>query len=132
MKTRRICGKKFKERTRTQVTCSEECRKINTRNLMKRWRENNPERCKELQKAGKEYYYKPSGTCKICGKIVEQEIMMNGRSRKQFHDECVFEKASQILRSGNRLSHGMISNLARRGYTVTEFREEYMKNERKA
>lgn len=126
MKTCKICGKPFESKVRNKITCSDECHKANCRLLWKDWYYKNHEKTLEYFRE-KPYQYKPQVKCKICGNIIEKkEFVGKQRSTIQMHEECVFNDCLNTLKGGNKLSSIQAQRLAARGYTISEFREEYL------
>ena len=62
--------------------------------------------------------------CRICGKPVYRDI--NKRSTATMHDECVFSQCADVMSSGEQLTKAQIQRLYSRGYTIKEFKEDYM------
>ena len=122
----KICGAEFSPVCAIQRTCSKVCSIENKRILNAQWKIENPERYQaKIEKAKKRY--NPSGTCKICGKVINQDfISPTHRSTSQMHDECVFSDCIDTLAKGVHLTKTQIQRLAARGYTMKEFINEYV------
>lgn len=126
-KTCKICGKKFKTKVWNKITCSTECHKTNNKNLRKKWYDANHEEALEYYRKNSKYKYKAKTICKICGKVIDnKEIVCKQRSTTQMHAECVFNDCINTLKSGRRLNSVQTQRLSARGYTISEFREEYL------
>lgn len=51
------------------------------------------------------------------------------RSTATMHDECVFKQCADVIKAGKILTGAQAQRLSARGYTITEFKEEYMNGE---
>lgn len=129
----KICGKEFKTTANNKKTCSETCRRENAKRLAYAWYHSEANHEQQLQYRRDQYRinkpkheYKSTAICRICGGKIDNEMLTDSRRRKQIHDECVFEDCKYTLESGKTLSNLQFTRLARRGYTVAEFKEEYM------
>ena len=109
-----VCGREYTPRRYDQLTCCKECRTIYILEAKKaRYREN--------------YKYKSTAVCKICGKpVINVFKSPYRRASATMHDECVFEDCEKTLREGKTLSHVQHLRLQQRGFTIAEFKEEYM------
>lgn len=110
-----VCGKEYTPRRYDQLTCSAECRTVHN--------------YETKHKRDKDYYtYKPTSKCKICGKTVINSFALNPNRRTSatMHDECVFEDCRKTLEAGETLNHVQLLRLQARGYTIPEFKEEFM------
>ena len=117
IKTCKICGKQFETNNRRKICCSNECSKKNARIITKLWND----------RFHRDYQRKRNkGTvlCRICGEPVFRDI--HKRSTATMHDDCVFEQCADILLSGNKLTKAQMQRLYSRGYTIKEFKEDYM------
>lgn len=120
-----ICGKMYEpyhcygER---QLTCSQECRKEYARQYAK----NNPKQYeyKERYKQMKRIRTNGHVICRICGKPIYRTFEL-GEGSPWMHEECVFNDCINTLKHGEKLSRKQLLRLDRRGYSITEFREEF-------
>lgn len=109
-----VCGREYTPRRYDQLTCSAECRTVH-----------NAEVKKNREKGY--YRYKPTAKCKICGKTVDNGFKSPfRRGSATMHDECVFEDCINTIVSGGSLTHVQRLRLDARGYTVNEFKEEFL------
>ena len=126
-----ICGKMYEpyhcygER---QLTCSAECRKEYAR----RYARTNPKRYEYMEKTKERARQKRNGhvICRICGKPIIRTFQI-GEGSPWMHYDCVMNDCVKTIRAGEKLSKKQMMRLATRGYTPTEFIEEY-KDEIKA
>lgn len=126
-----ICGKMYEpyhcygER---QLTCSQECRKEYARQYAK----NNPKQYeyKERYKRMKRIRTNGHVICRICGKPIYRTFEL-GEGSPWMHYECVINDCIKTLKHGEKLSRKQRLRLDARGYSITEFREEF-KDEIKA
>lgn len=110
-----VCGRIYIPIRYDQLTCSAECRAIHNAEIK--------------HSRDKMYYkYKPTSLCKICGKTVVNSYEFNPNRRKSatMHDECVYEDCRKTLEAGETLNHVQLLRLQARGYTIPEFKEEFM------
>lgn len=120
-----ICGKMYEpyhcygER---QLTCSQECRKEYARQYAK----NNPKQYeyKERYKRMKRIRTNGHVICRICGKPIYRTFEL-GEGSPWMHYECVINDCISTLQKGEKLSRKQLLRLDRRGYSITEFREEF-------
>ena len=117
-----VCGKEFTPNCPIQKTCSQECRKANNYSKHREWISEHPENWRRYPK---KQSYKPTGKCKICGQLIIQEQGMMQRRTTQMHDECVLRDCAATLARTEKLSKMQFLRLQARGWTLTEFREEY-------
>lgn len=122
----KICGKEYTSNVPNKLTCSDKCRRENGRRLAKKWYAENRDAVAEYARKERIYAYKSIAVCKICGESVDNKPLLNCRSRAQYHDKCVYADCKKTLEAGFRLTAAQIQRLARRGYTITDFKEEYM------
>lgn len=125
-----MCGKDFEPRynlAKRQICCSKECSAARGKAYSDarqadpiRWRAY-LDREKELRKQR----IKPQ-KCLLCGKDVIPDGYFHKGHHVKLHDECVFEDCLKVLESGMKLNHKQAQRLAARGYTVSEFTEEYI------
>lgn len=120
-----ICGKMYEpyhcygER---QLTCSQECRKEYARQYAK----NNPKQYeyKERYKQMKRIRTNGHVICRICGEPIYRTFEL-GEGSPWMHYECVINDCISTLQKGEKLSRKQLLRLDRRGYSITEFREEF-------
>ena len=120
-----ICGKMYEpyhcygER---QLTCSQECRKEYARQYAK----NNPKQYeyKERYKRMKRIRTNGHVICRICGKPIYRTFEL-GEGSPWMHYECVINDCISTLQKGEKLSRKQLLRLDRRGYSITEVREEF-------
>lgn len=120
-----ICGKMYEpyhcygER---QLTCSQECRKEYARQYAK----NNPKQYeyKERYKQAKRIRTNGHVICRICGEPIYRTFEL-GEGSPWMHYECVINDCISTLQKGEKLSRKQLLRLDRRGYSITEFREEF-------
>ena len=116
----KICGKEFESPYWKKQCCSDKCSKINAREITKRWNEIHHTDYQRAKRNG-------SVLCRICGEPIYRTV--GRRSTTTMHDECVFKQCADILKEGKRLTGAQAQRLSARGYTITEFKEEYMNGE---
>lgn len=118
----KICGKEFQTNHHSKITCSQEC---SNKNRFDRYKMMSKE---EKQKTH-EYYaskHEPKSVCRICGKIIEQNVTSTGHTAKRYHDECVIKDCLSTMYAGKRISHSQQLRLYSRGYTIKELKEEFI------
>lgn len=120
-----ICGKEYEPYVgygKRQLTCSEECRKKYARIYAK----TNPKRYEYLERQKQVKRERTNGhvICRICGKPVFRTFQI-GEGSPWMHYECVIDDCIKTLRQGEKLSKKQLMRLSTRGYTITEFREEF-------
>lgn len=105
-----------------QLTCSQECRKEYARQYAK----NNPKQYeyKERYKRMKRIRTNGHVICRICGKPIYRTFEL-GEGSPWMHYECVINDCISTLQKGEKLSRKQLLRLDRRGYSITEFREEF-------
>lgn len=105
-----------------QLTCSQECRKEYARQYAK----NNPKQYeyKERYKQMKRIRTNGHVICRICGKPIYRTFEL-GEGSPWMHYECVINDCISTLQKGEKLSRKQLLRLDRRGYSITEFREEF-------
>lgn len=120
-----ICGKMYEpyhcygER---QLTCSQECRKEYARQYAK----NNPKQYeyKERYKQAKRIRTNGHVICRICGEPIYRTFEL-GEGSPWMHYDCVINDCIKTLKQGEKLSKKQFMRLSTRGYTLTEFMEEF-------
>ena len=105
-----------------QLTCSPECRKEYARIYAK----NNPKRYEYLERQKQVKRERTNGhvICRICGKPVFRTFQI-GEGSPWMHYECVINDCISTLQKGEKLSRKQLLRLDARGYSITEFREEF-------
>lgn len=123
-----ICKKKFVPYAGDkQKCCSPECSVKNSRKYTKEYSSDpyNIERRHLLYRERT----KNSSICKICGKPT---TMLN-QNKAQYHTECIFNEAVEVIKSGGKLTNAQGCRLRLRGFSVKEIKklikEEGNKNE---
>lgn len=117
------CGKEFTTYRAKKIICSPECKKQRVERRTKTWYQENRDYALEMAKIS--YANKPGkARCKICGKMIKQEMLVDHKSRAQMHDKCVFDDAINTLRSGNELTGTQMQRLRARGFSVRELKKE--------
>ena len=120
-----ICGKMYEpyhcygER---QLTCSVECRKEYGR----RYAKTNPKRYEYMERMKQNARERRNGhvICRICGKPIYRTFEL-GEGSPWMHYECVINDCIKTLQKGEKLSRKQLLRLDARGYSITEFREEF-------
>lgn len=120
-----ICGKMYEPYVgygKRQLTCSQECRKEYARQYAK----NNPKQYeyKERYKQMKRIRTNGHVICRICGKPVYRTFQL-GEGSPWMHYDCVINDCIKTLKQGEKLSKKQFMRLSTRGYTLTEFMEEF-------
>ena len=120
-----ICGKMYEPYHcygKRQLTCSPECRKEHARIYAK----NNPKRYEyqERRKQVKRELTNGHVICRICGKPIIRTFTA-GEGSPWMHYECVIDDCIKSLQKGEKLTTVQKQRLCARGYSVTEFREEF-------
>lgn len=120
-----ICGKEYEPYHcygKRQRTCSPECRKEYARIYAR----NNPKRYVYMEKCKENAKQRRNGSviCRICGKPVYRTFTI-GEGSPWMHYECVINDCIKTLRAGEKLSKKQLMRLDTRGYTLTEFKEEF-------
>lgn len=120
-----ICGKMYEPYVgygKRQLTCSPECRKEHARIYAK----NNPKRYEYLERQKQVKRKRTNGhvICRICGKPIIRTFAP-GEGSPQMHYECVIDDCISTLQEGEKLSRKQLLRLSARGYSITEFREEF-------
>lgn len=122
-----ICGKDYEPYVcygKRQKTCSKECRQA----YIKQCRNNHYYGLTEEQKkkAKMQIREKRNGLvkCIICGKPVFRELY-EGEPLPRMHEECVKSDCINTINQGKALNKAQQSRLYARGWTITEFREEF-------
>lgn len=124
----KICGKDFLKTSSMKLTCSPECSRLNMKlNQQKRQQEIYGELKEALRAKDRRYRHMHSTSkCRICGEIMQRDtsgdILL---SRPQMHEECILHDCAITLSKGEKLSKKQFLRLQSRGWTLTEFREEY-------
>ena len=131
MNTCVICGKQYEPYYcygDRQKTCSKECRKEYARLYAR----NNPKKYEYMEKMKQRKKERINGhvICKLCGKPVYRTFIL-GEGSPQMHYQCVIDDCIATIRPGEKLNRKQIARLEQRGYSKTEFIEEY-KDEIKA
>lgn len=124
----KICGKDFLKTSSMKQTCSPECSKLNMKiNQQKRQLEYYGD-MKEVVLA-KERLYRHThakSRCRICGELMLREASGERlKSKPQMHESCILHDCASTLAKGELLSKKQFLRLQSRGWTLTEFREEY-------
>lgn len=112
MKKRVICGKEFKPKLKTQITCSEECRQERTRRKSREWHREHPKEEKTYTK-----------TCQVCGtkfktknvkKIYCTTKCYNAELRRRNREHMANERAEIRAKrqSKNLTSHEALADAA--------------------
>ena len=120
-----ICGREYEPYHcygKRQLTCSPECR----REYGRIYANNNPNKQMYMERCKKRARERKNGhvLCRICGKPIYRTFTA-GEGKPRMHEECVFNECINVLRSGGKLSHKQLLRLDSRGYTKTEFCEEF-------
>ena len=120
-----ICGKMYEPYRcygERQLTCSPECRK----EYAKIYAKNNPKRYEYMEKTKERARQKRNGhvICRICGKPIYRTFEL-GEGSPWMHYECVINDCISTLQKGEKLSRKQLLRLDARGYSITEFREEF-------
>lgn len=124
----KICGKDFLKTSSMKQTCSPECSHQNKLNNQIRRQREVYGALKEVIRAKDRRYRHMHSTskCRICGEVMQRDtsgdILL---SRPQMHEECVLHDCAVTLAKGEKLSNKQFLRLQSRGWTLTEFREEY-------
>lgn len=124
----KICGKDFLKTSSMKLTCSKECSRLNMKlNQRRRQQEIDVELKEALRVKDRRYRHMHSTSrCRICGEVMERDtsgaILL---SRPQMHEECILHDCAVTLAKGEKLSNKQFLRLQSRGWTLTEFREEY-------
>ena len=113
----KICGKEFETRYYRRKCCSPECSKVNAREITRIWNSIHHTEWWRNKNNGKVL-------CKICGKPIFR--IEGRRSTAQMHDECVFNQCKDVLKAGKKLNGMQGQRLAARGYTIREFKEDFL------
>lgn len=124
----KICGKDFLKTSSRKLTCSKECSKLNMKLNQQRRQQEIDVELKEVLKVRdrRHRHMHPTSRCRICGEVMERDT--SGAvliSRPQMHEECVLHDCAATLAKGEKLSKKQFLRLQSRGWTLTEFREEY-------
>lgn len=125
MNTCIICGKQYEPYHcygKRQLTCSPECRKKYAR----QYAQNHPNKYKYQEDAKKRCAQRRNGhvICRICGKPVYRTFAV-GEGTPWMHYQCVIDDCIATVRAGEKLSKKQLMRLDSRGYTKTEFCEEF-------
>lgn len=123
-----ICGTEFETDHPTKKLCGEECQKKNKREKAKKWymdNINNPEFVEHVRKVARENY-KPAAKCRLCGKIIEQDVLPTGHTHKFYHDDCVIKDCLSTIYEKKKLTQAQKLRLYSRGYTLKELKEEFI------
>ena len=120
-----ICGKMYEPYRcygERQLTCSQECRKIYARQYAK----TNPKRYEYMERMKQNARERRNGhvICRICGKPIYRTFEF-GEGSPWMHYECVINDCISTLQKGEKLSRKQLLRLDARGYSITEFREEF-------
>lgn len=120
-----ICGKEYEPYVcygERQLTCSQECRKEYARIYAR----TNPKRHIYAEKCKRNAQERRNGhvICRICGKPVYRTFTV-GEGSPWMHYECVIDDCIKTLKAGEKLSKKQMMRLDTRGYTLTEFKEEF-------
>ena len=121
-----ICGSEFEPyRGRpSQKTCGKECRQVYFSRWTKKYVEDHTEQRKRQQLNYRRKHNNGRVICRICGKPIIRQYVF-GEGQAQMHEQCVIDDCISTLRSGEKLSHKQLLRLDARGYTLTEFKEEF-------
>ena len=120
-----ICGKEFvpyRTYGERQKTCSVECRKVYVRRYQREI-----SRTDEYKKHSADLLRKRrngSVICRICGKPIYRTFFP-GEGSPWMHYECVINDCINTVKEGKPLTHKQLLRLDSRGYSKTEFMEEY-------
>lgn len=121
----KICGKEFQTNHHSKITCSQECSKKNHEEWYKMLSPEGKQKLKERYKKN----YQSTSVCRICGKIIEQDMAADRRTQKRYHDECVIKDCLSTIYAGKRISQSQQLRLYSRGYTIKELKEEFINAE---
>ena len=122
-----VCGRTFEPYVcygARQKCCSKECRKeYISKNRINQYYALSPEQKRKYRMHVRE---RVNGhvKCKICGKPVYRD-MYDGEPLPQMHDECIKSDCINTIGQGKALNKAQQSRLYARGWTITEFREEF-------
>lgn len=120
-----ICGKMFEPyrcKGKKQLTCSEECRKAYAKQY---YREHGVNKEKQKEAIQRQREAKNGHViCRICGKPVFRTFAV-GEGQPWMHEECVFNDCIETVVCGQTLSGKQRQRLDRRGYSISEFIEEF-------
>lgn len=117
----KICGKVFKTEFSRKLTCSPECANINKRQNTNRWNKMHHTAYQRKRQNG-------HVICKICGAAVFRDYV--SRTTKQMHDECVYRDCLKTLEADGVLNKTQVQRLYSRGWTLEEFKNEYMEKDK--
>ena len=120
----KICGGEFLKTSVNKLTCSPECAHENAIRNMRRYREEN----RDLYNVYSRKYHKehPKSRCKICGKLIQRGL--DGHIKTQMHDECIYDDILATIKAGQQLTKTQYLRMQSRGWTMKEFKEEYLTN----
>ena len=124
----KICGKLFLKTCSMKQTCSPECSHQNMLNNQRRKRLEYYGDMKEVTLAKERMYYHKNtkSRCKICGELMQRDPSGERlHSKPQMHESCILHDCAVTLAKGENLSKKQFLRLQSRGWTLTEFREEY-------
>lgn len=121
-----VCGRDFLKTSSQKKTCSPACSHVNAMINLEKRKQKDPEGAKEKAREYSRKWRKehPQAFCKICGGAIWRGD--SGRSRTQMHEKCVYDDCLKTLRSGKELSKMQYLRLQARGWTLKEFKEEYL------
>lgn len=125
MNTCIICGKEYEPYYcygKRQKTCSKECR----RKYHIQYAKNNPNKYLYMERSNIRARERKNGhvICRICGKPVYRTFTA-GEGTPWMHYQCVIDDCIATVRAGEKLSKKQRSRLEQRGYSKTEFIEEF-------
>lgn len=118
----KICGNEFLKTSVNKQTCSTECSRENAARNMRRYNSDNKEALAAYSRKRRKEH--PTARCKICGELIQRGN--DGHIKTQMHDECIYNDILETLKSGHRIFPTQYLRLQSRGWTLKEFKEEFL------
>lgn len=120
----KICGKEFEAKQRNHNICSEECRKINRKNLGRLHYDKDISR---LRNAIYREKHRKIVNCKICGKLVEPHVTATGyHAYYHYHRGCLIDAAIAAMLRGekfNKSEKNILMVAANKGFQKADLLE---------
>lgn len=127
-----ICGKEFLKYQSCQITCSKECSLENRKRRQYELYHSDIEFARKSRRISskKIRHANPSVRCLICGEIIYRAPDEDWKhSKPRMHDECIYKDCVATLKAGERLSQRQYLRIQSRGWTLKEFKEEFLCSE---
>lgn len=120
----KICGKEFEAQQRNHNLCSDECRKINRKNL---WRLHYDKDISRQRNADYREKHRKIVNCKICGKPVEPHVTATGyHAYYHYHRDCLIDAAIAAMLRGekfNKHEKNILMVAANKGFQKSDLLE---------